>query len=425
MRSFLVLSLLLMITACTGDPGPDSLSSHGTRSGAGGGSCSCHTATLGSRRPIIGAGGDFGGNALVVTHHVAGSADPTASQCLVCHDNSSHMSGIVRLRQADTGTVIPYDPATPSTLEPFCLACHDSNGAIATATNPAAPFSPFADGAAIGTMPYIASRTVASSWNGSSTHRAQGLTCAGTGAAGTGCHGSGGAINMHGSMNSGLLTNRMNFQIPLVSFAAFSADPVGSSFAYDNYKLCFDCHDSSTALTKEVVLGYLQGGAYDVPLVAPTPYFNPAGIQSLFRERYLSDPNDYPPAWGGVNQPYYNDTMFTDGNMALHNFHLIGFRSILYPQINELTWKYRGDPARIGRITCTACHNVHGTEVATIRSTYPELGLESFTGVGADIYTSIYPFITELTVTSPPMNCAVGCHGVAGQTSYWHTPSGE
>jgi hypothetical protein len=250
-----------------------------------------------------------------------------------------------------------------------------------------------------------------------------GLTCAGTGAAGTGCHGNGGAINMHGSVNSGLLANEMNFQIPLVSFAVFSADPVGSSFNENNYRLCFDCHSVYPAVTKEVVLGYLSGGAYDVPLVAPTPYFT-TGIQSVFRERYIDDPANYPAAWGGLNQPY-NETMFGNSNLALHNFHLIGFRSILDPQVNELKWKYRGDPVRIGRITCTACHNVHGTTSATVRSTYPELGLQAFTGVAPDMYTAIDPFISEAIVTSPPLNCEVGCHGVAGQTFYWHTPSGE
>jgi len=93
-----------------------------------------------------------------------------------------------------------------------------------------------------------------------------------------------------------------------------------------------------------------------------------------------------------------------------------------------MQWKYRGDPARIGRITCTACHNVHGTASVTIRSTHLELGLQqNYFGVliPGDGYTSIDPLITGGIMTSSPMNCAVDCHGIMGQSLYWHTPNGE
>jgi len=224
----------------------------------------------------------------------------------------------------------------------------------------------------------------------------------------------------------------MNFQIPLVSASVYTPNPLGSSDYANNYKLCFDCHANYPSVTKEVVLGYQSGGVYDIQK-APTPYYT-LGMQSLFRDRYILDPVNYPLSWGGINQPY-NDTLWDDPYLALHNYHLLGFEANELapdPMENMLQWKYRGDPARIGRITCTACHNVHGTTGTTIRSTHRELGLQKdyqFNPVyvlpPGDSYTSLDPFINDAIITSSPMDCAVDCHGKQGQSSYWHTPNGE
>ena len=383
----------------------------------------CHNASIGARRQIVDTGGDFASNPSTTSHHVAQAIDPTSTQCTVCHDQSLHMGGVVRLRNADTGNRIDYDPFAPSSLEPFCLSCHDADGALVTAATGSA-LSPFADGQTLGTMPYNASTTIASSWTGSSAHRSRGVTCAGTGTPNTGCHGRSGVINAHGSVNKGLLTNAMNFQIPLVTYSVYTANPLGSSFSYNNYKLCFDCHASYPAVTKEVVLGYRAGGVYD-KLKARTPYYT-IGMQSLFRERYIGIDPVRP----------YSDTMFDDAYLALHNYHLIGFEVDTFAlppnEVNMLQWKYRGDPSRVGRITCTACHNVHGTASVTIRSTYPELGLQrdyafwtGFIPLPGESYTSIDPDIDAAIMTSFPMNCAIDCHGKQGQSSYWHTPNGE
>lgn len=383
----------------------------------------CHNAPLGTiRRQITGTAGDFATNPSVTSHHVIGG-DPASAQCTVCHDQSLHMGGTVRLSHADTGTRIDYDPANPATLEQFCLSCHDSNGALASGS----PMSPFGDGQTLGVMPYLAGTSIASSWSGSSTHKSRGLTCAGNGSPNTGCHGRNGTINAHGSVNTGILTNTMNFQIPLVSAGVYSLNPLASSDYANNYKLCFDCHASYPAVTKEIVLGYRSGGVYDLKK-APTPYYT-LGMQSLFRDRYIGNPANYPASWGGLDQ-YYNDFVFSPFPfLALHNYHLLGFQedSIGDPTVNMLQWKYRGDPARIGRITCTACHNVHGTVAATIRSIYSELGLTSnaitppFPG---ESYTSLDPNGAAGS-TSFPMNCAVNCHVNKGDSSYWHTPNGD
>ena len=391
----------------------------------------CHSIPIGVRRQVLGAAGDFFSNASVTSHHVAGS-DPATGQCKVCHDQYHHMAGTVQLREAATGTRVTYDPVTPGTLEPFCLGCHNISGATSTFAAGGSPLNPFNDGVTLGTIPYVASTTIASSWGGSSVHRSNGLTCAGTGAPNTGCHGSNGKINMHGSTVKGMLTNTMNFRIPLASSASYSADPLGSSWSYANYRLCFDCHENYPAVTKDVVLGYRAGGVYDLKK-APTPYYT-LGMQSLFRDRYIQNPANFPGAWGGIDQPY-NDALFNDPYLALHNFHLIGFRAnplAADPTANMLQWKYRGDPAQLGRITCTACHSVHGTAVPTIRSTYPELDLQrdypfvfGYAPFPGESYTSIYPLISTTIMSSYPMNCAIDCHGINGQSSYWNTPNGD
>jgi hypothetical protein len=337
------------------------------------------------------------------------------------------MGGTVRLSHGDTGTRIDYDPADPATLEPFCLSCHDADGALFTTTT-ATGLNPFNDGVTLGTMPFAAGVTIAASWNGSSTHRSRGLTCAGGGTPNTGCHGRSGAVNAHGSLNKGLLSNTMNFEIPLVTASVYSADPLGSSDYANNYNLCFDCHASYPAVAKEIVLGYRSGGVYNIQK-APSPYFT-LGMQSLFRDRFISNPADFPTGWGGISQPY-NDTMWGDAYLALHNYHLLGFEANALgpdPTENMMQWKYRGDPARIGRITCTACHNVHGTAGATIRSTHAELGLQQdYFGVlqPGESYTTIDPFVNSTLMSSFPLNCAVDCHGLMGQSFYWHTPNGE
>lgn len=385
----------------------------------------CHTSPVGTRRQVFGAGGDFASNPAVSSHHVTGASDPLEAQCKVCHDMAHHMAGTVRVQNADTVAVIAYDPALPSSIEPFCLSCHDADGAAATLISGGTPTSPFNDGSVLGGPPpnlYQAGDKIAGYWNGpGNTHKASGgLTCAGSGVPSTGCHGNNGKINMHGSSVKGLLTNNMNFQIPLTFDYT---DPV-SAFVYDNYKLCFDCHDSYPSVSKEVVLGYRRGGKYDPTYPynwAPTPYYT-SGIQSLFRDRYIDSAAYYPSYWGGVNQPYNNDVWLAD-YAPLHNYHLLGDIP------TWLSWKYRGDSAQVGRITCMTCHNVHGTN-GTVRITYQEFGIRTnfpYTPLGPDEYKMFDPITNydDAVMRSYPINCNVSCHQIMGPTAYWYTPSDE
>jgi len=366
----------------------------------------CHENTVGIRRVVLGVNGDFGLGATTVSHHVAGPADPTDAQCQVCHAMSEHMAGTVRLRNADTDSAIAYSPSVPSNLEPFCLSCHDALGATA-GTVPApggSAKSPFADGRTLGTVPNVAGDKIAGYWNNTYTvHKDNSLTCAGSGEPGTGCHGNGGTINMHGSASKGLLAKNMTF--PISS---------GSSYDYNDFRLCFDCHDNYPAVTKEVVLGYRVGGNYDVSW-APTPYDTP-DIQSLFRDRYIANSANYPIDWSGVDQ-LYNDNFWGDAYTPLHNYHMSPTDGWM-----QYNWNYRGNET--GRASCTTCHNVHGTG-GTVRSTYDEFGITAFTGVEPDEYKKLEPEDNYHALDAYPIYCALPCHSIAPGTSYWHTPSDE
>ena len=364
--------------------GTDTLKWYGnTADMAGYQSCtSCHSYPLGARRRVTGTAGDFGLNPAIVSNHVTTTNDPAPAQCKVCHDQTNHTQGTVRLRNADTGAILSY--ATPTNLETFCLSCHDSDGATTFVTG-GTNSSPFNDNNTLGIGPNVAGARIKDYWTGTNNrHKTTGvLTCAGTGATGTGCHGNNGSINMHGSVSKGLLTK--NLTLPVLDTAP--------SYSYNYFKLCFDCHTSYAAVSPQVVLGYRLGGNYDVTAVPRVTDFvtSSATIQSLFRERYIDPVNPliFPGYWGGIS-PVYNDTIGIDvyPYLPLHNYHLFSTFTF-FSTSNVLTWKYRGDPAQVGRITCVTCHNVHGTNGGSARGTFEELGVtivSVVTGTGTDQY---------------------------------------
>jgi hypothetical protein len=67
------------------------------------------------RRQILGPGGEFD----MVSRHISGEI--TDKDCLLCHDNSKHRSGIVSLINPDSGGTEPWT----GTRTEFCLTCHD------------------------------------------------------------------------------------------------------------------------------------------------------------------------------------------------------------------------------------------------------------------------------------------------------------
>lgn len=171
-----------------------------------GGSCTgCHASPQGSRRQITGPAGDF----TRTSHHI--SSGPTDADCEVCHDQSQHQGGTVRLFNVDnTSTVYTFTgPADGGNLEPFCLACHDSDGAGGS--------PPFSDSA----VPPVIDQPA---WGGS-THKTQGSTC-------YSCHDNG-----HGS-------NKQRLLAPW--------DWVSDSDPDDPMKqeerFCYDCHPGEQAI---------------------------------------------------------------------------------------------------------------------------------------------------------------------------------
>lgn len=100
----------------------------------------------GGRRAVV---DEFG----YTSHHVQGPIED--SDCTACHAMTTHMSGYVRLADADDsatdyaetapgGYRILDNPGDLSSLTSFCRSCHDGDGAQRLPT----PMSPFSDGQA-------------------------------------------------------------------------------------------------------------------------------------------------------------------------------------------------------------------------------------------------------------------------------------
>ncbi len=382
--------------------GTDTLDWYGTGTANFQNCSSCHSYALGPRRIITGPTGDFGANASILSHHITTSVDPTGTECQVCHDQSTHTSGTVRLRNADSGTSIAYDPSNVAGLEPFCLSCHDENGATSTFISGGTPTSPFNDGSVLGNPPYPYATRIASSWAKSFGHGANGnhasgskLTCLGMGQPGTGCHGSNGSINAHGSTSQVLAVR--NFVYSLNTTTYFESD----------FTLCFNCHASYPGFTKEDTLGVKFGGILDVGY------------------GFLSGPN----GTNGWNPPYYTSgvtTHFADHNVAGDPF---GLNDPVF-WINadkNLHWFHLGGPTSLRGtgiatgITCVNCHDVHGSNTP-FGAVYDEMGYTNFsdgTNISGQMIISAY---STTLLNDHPFYCTFNCHPVQDVTKAWYSP---
>ncbi|MBE7558572.1 hypothetical protein HS125_06380 [bacterium] len=156
----------------------------------------CHGTAQGSRRA---AGADF----MLRSHHVVGGA--TDGDCRVCHDVSQHAGGTVRLIDYNqTGSVVEF--TSDAALEPFCLGCHDADGAGGDTT-------PFSDGVPV--------QNVTTGWD-AGAHKAAGVSCMGDGT--TGCHGNG-----HGSRKKHLLAQPYT-------------PPTAPGYVEEEEGFCYRCH---------------------------------------------------------------------------------------------------------------------------------------------------------------------------------------
>lgn len=376
-------ALILLLMACSSNSGDDAISNRLPPAAGAPIDCGlCHSVALGTRRAVTGPSGDFSGNTSIASHHVSATSDPTGSQCLVCHNIDQHASGLVRLNDADTGTV--YTFTTPSSLEPFCLSCHDLDGAHGDT-------SPFSDGSVIGAGMFQASAAISSSWNKTFGHKQKGLTCVGTGSPDTGCH-----ANGHGSSHAGLLSRNMT--LPLTP---------ANAYRENDFLLCFECHAFYPAVTKEAVFGVKYSGAYYGaygPGLAYPPYDVPA-ITTRFRDQNHR----------GTGLPYDDASIWID-------FWLQGATSVNLHWVHiawDFFWQYRG--FLYSGTSCTACHNVHGTNTSW-GMVHDEMGYAHYDGAGGDKYAQmngVDPYVLD----QYPTYCAYGCHRPTtpgfGKASAW------
>ncbi|MBI5675469.1 MAG: CxxxxCH/CxxCH domain-containing protein [Nitrospirae bacterium] len=309
--------------------------------------------------------------------------------CLICHDVTLHLSGTVRLKDADSpGTVYAYDPANPATTELFCLSCHDANGAGGN-------YSPFSDGATLGAIPYMAGKDIKTYWTKTYGHKERGLTCLGNGDPNTGCHSNG-----HGSDYKGLLAK--NLALPLTVAGEGAPYKTTNEGAYE---LCFSCHSNYSRVTKEAILGVKAGSKYDWDHwwgVMP-PYYT-ASTQTNFKDRYDNSGKTYDDDMGfRLPGKYFN----------LHYYHI--------QDGGGSGWRYRDSIN--SNIHCLTCHNVHGSNTQW-GWVYDEMQYTHHDGQGADKYGTIeLPNLNNLN--NYPISCALNCHPSAGPLDNWFEPAGE
>jgi len=193
------------------------------------GSCiGCHSSPqdngdnlpVGGRRAIVGTNGDF----IRTSHHVTGSNTVTDADCQVCHDQSKHSQGVVRLKNVDTGVVYLLDNSgNAANYENFCISCHDTNGANGDLT-------PFSDNTSV---PIINSGT---SWTNASHNNAFGTfngSC-------LDCHDNG-----HGS-------NKKSILAPW----NYTNDGNTDDGIRQEERFCYTCHDADGPATTNVQTKY-------------------------------------------------------------------------------------------------------------------------------------------------------------------------
>lgn len=353
----------------------------------------CHGGTMTARRKVLGSGGDFAGNPAIASHHVAGDSPPSPEQCKVCHDQSRHMGGTVRLRHADGRAGITYDAARPGSLEPFCLSCHDANGATASFTPGGSALDPFNTSISLGAPPYSFGASIAASWSKAYGHGPNGhhkpgdrLTC-------TDCHGSAAAVNAHGSTGEVLAAEAFNYSLALDRYEA--AD----------YALCFNCHADYPGVTKEDTLGVKAGGLLDGaygpagPNGNNPPYYT-SGVTTQFSDHIeAGDPF-------GLNDPAF----WGPPDMNLHWFHL-----------GILGSDFRGS-GTTSAIVCVNCHDVHGSDTPH-GAVHDALGYTSATDASGNRWGEMTLDLGLLG--NHPTYCGFNCHTIQGPTRAWFDPISE
>jgi hypothetical protein len=187
--------------------------------------------------------------------------------------------------------------------------------------------------------------------------------------------------------------------------------PPPDRYIENDYQLCFDCHSAYLNVTKEVIFGVRENGAYDSgygPGFANPPYHLSA-IQTKFR-----DQNNR-----GTGKAYDDSNLYID-------FWLSGYNSVNlhWVHIASFPWRYRDSIASY--ISCTACHNVHGTN-SQWGMTYDEMSYQRFQS-GSDWYGKMGA-TNPYTLGQFPISCDMRCHdtsySVGFDSSSWYEPPNE
>lgn len=327
----------------------------------GGGCLDCHSSAQGDRRQIVddqqngeGTGGDF----IRTAHHVQPtSGTVTEADCLVCHDISQHQGGVVRLKDPDApDNVIAY--TDDASLEPFCLNCHDTDGAAGNLT-------PFSDNVEVAALP--------TGW-AASAHKAEAdnpLTCLGDGT--TGCHG-----NAHGSNLRGLL-------------APYDGAP-GPGNSNEEEGFCYTCHGGDGPASTDVQgeFGKASHHIVDGTDGAQLECVNCHNPHNATEAAPLADPDSTDTPWAGSERDFClrchdgdppspvvfppsapgtgwdksatvgtaHDTAMAGVCTSCHESHGADYGSLLVAQ-----YSWRGTD-------CADCHDVHGTDPSYDPSEY-------------------------------------------------------
>jgi subtilisin family serine protease len=204
-----------------------------------GGSClGCHATAqdnndgkpVGGRRAIVSASGDF----VRTSHHVTNGTTTQVvkdSDCIICHDQSQHMSGFVRLNDVDNpvpASAFALDGINESVkYENFCLKCHDT-GAKPGANGDTTPFS---DNTAVVVVD-------ATAW-GSASHTTAVSTFGGSC---RDCHSNGHGSNKVNLLSAQSLTNNWSYIND-----GNADDPM-----QQEERFCFICHKSGGSSSKDI-----------------------------------------------------------------------------------------------------------------------------------------------------------------------------
>jgi hypothetical protein len=195
--------------------------------------------------------------------------------------------------------------------------------------------------------------------------------------------------------------------------------PQHDRYRESDFAICFDCHQSYPAVTKEILFGVTFGGNYDWnygPLQDPP--LRPAGFESYppydasslggIRTRF-SDKN------AQASGKYYDDENLFGQYFNLHWFH-----------VGAQAWAYRGiGITMITGFSCTSCHGVHGTTTQW-GMIYDDFQY-SETAVGPDIFGRMNGNAANLS--GYPAYCFYNCHQViedfVGPSHSWFEPPSE